>query len=48
MHDLEDRVPRRRDRVAKVIDHASSSEIIAVPRTSPRRLDWARKGFQIS
>lgn len=38
MHDLEERVPRRRDRVRAVLNKSPANEIFDLPRVNVRKL----------
>lgn len=38
MHDLEERVPRRRDRVRVILSKSVTSEVFSLPRVTVKKL----------
>lgn len=38
MHDLEERVPRRRDRVRTILNRSPANEILDLPRVNGKKL----------
>jgi len=47
LHDLEDRTPRRRDRVRAVLKKSLTGELFNLPRVSIKKQAWFKRGFQI-